>query len=369
GKLGGMIPDWLTLVFWVRLPVAVARLSPAAASVLMDGVYLVRGTFLGAGAPVLTALLGLLGGALHSGQTFATSLLVMGFLGVAAMMSAHLGLLGTIGYVIGDLVIRERAQSGLQESVALLFSYALLALLTVYLPLLVGTVRLAARTAYKRGDLPLWLEIVAAVVVAATGAFAWAQALRVLIRPAFAWQGAQVSASDLGPLTGGWSILVAVTAGAAALRVWREHKGRGGVVAAHVKEVRSALRPRTRRVTSARPVQQPLAIGATAALLTVLVAGLIDGIAQGVVVFMFFAAMLWGRARLAGTPAPGSGPRVSVLARGAVAVVAGYGLSALLLTVPNGSWPALAGTCLTAALVVLATARSSARPRGAKTGA
>lgn len=356
-----MIPDWLTLMLWARLPVAVARRSPALASILMDGVYLVRGTLVGAGLPVLCLLLGLLAGAVHEGETFTGSLLVLGFLGVAGMLSAHLGLWATLGYAVGDLVLHDHAITGPLGWTALLVSYGLLALLTVYLPLLVGAARLFVRRVDERGNPPMLLELLAAVGTAGVGMFVWSQALRALIRPVFAWQGLPdaVAADAVATLRDRWQVLVGMLMVAAALRVWREHSGRGEVVATHVADVKTQLAQRARSPLG--PWPRPVTIGAGAALLTLVVAGLIASPLQTPLVLAFFAALLYGRSRLAETRWPPSVTRVPVPLRAVVALAIGYGMSWLLMRA-GGSWPTLAAACLTVALVSLAVVQ----PRGAQ---
>jgi hypothetical protein len=355
-----MIPDWLTLVLWARLPRAVARLSPALASILTDGVYLVRGTFVGAGMPVLCLLFGMLAGARHEGETYTASLLIMGFLGAVGMLSAHLGLWGTLGYAVGDLVLRDRAISQPQGLLALLLSYGLLALLTVYLPLLTGGARLVSRNVNPRGNPPMTLELLTAAAVTGGGVFVWSQALRVLIRPVFAWQDVQAGLEEVAPLRDRWQVLVGILAVTAALRVWREHSARGELVKAHVAEVRAALaqRPHSRLM----PWPRPVAIGAGAALLTLVVAGLISSPAQALLVLAFFAVLLQSRGRFAEMRWPPSVTRVPTLARVLLAMAVGYGMSWVLLGVGDGSWPALVGACLTAALVSLAAVQP--RPQG-----
>ncbi|MGH8907551.1 MAG: hypothetical protein ACRD0K_13745 [Egibacteraceae bacterium] len=354
-----MIPDWLTLVFWARLPVAATRLSPSLASVLTDGVYLVRGTLAGAGLPVLCLLLGLLAGAAHAGETFTGSLLVLGFLGVAGMLSAHLGLWSTLGYAVGDLTIHDHTITGPQGWVALLASYGLLALLTVYLPLLVGTVRLAIRRVDVKGNPPILLELLAAALAAGAGMFIWSQALRVLILPVFTWQGLQNADADAAVLTlrDRWPVLVGILMIAAALRVWRETTSRGELVATHVAELRTEFAKRAPRPVRSWP--RPVTTGAGAALLTLVVAGLIASPIQALLVLAFFAALLYNRDRPIiplWSPTPTGMPG---FLRPVLAMTAGYGISWLLMRAASGpwpavSWPALAGACLTVALVSLA---------------
>jgi hypothetical protein len=355
-----MIPDWLTLVLWARLPRAVARLSPALASILTDGVYLVRGTFVASGMPVLCLLFGMLAGTRHQGETYTASLLVMGFLGAAGMLSAHLGLWGTLGYAVGDLVIRDRVITQPQGLLALLLSYGLLALLTVYLPLLTGEARLSSRNVNPRGNPPMTLELLTAAVVAGSGVFVWSQALRVLILPVFAWQGVQARFEEIAPLRDRWQVLVGILAVTAALRVWREHSGRGEMVKVHVAEVRAALAQRTHGPLM--PWPRLVAIGMGAALLTLTMAGLISSPAQALLVLAFFAALLQSRGALAEIHWPLSVARVPTFARVVLAVAVGYGVSWVLLGAGDGSWPALVGACLTAALILLAAVQP--RPQG-----
>jgi hypothetical protein len=299
----------------------------------------------GASLPVLCLLLGTLAGAAHSGETFTASLLVMAFLGAIGMLSAQLGLWATLGYAIGDLVLNERSGAGPLRGAALLVSYGLLALLTVYLPLLTGAARLSARRVNERGNPSTTLELLAAVATAGAGALLWSQALQALIRPG----------NDPAPLRDRWGVLVAVLVVMAALRVWGEHSARGGPVKAHVAEVRAALGQRARSPSTAWP--EPMRIGAEALLLTLFVSGLIASLPQAVLALGFFAVLL--RARMILTlrrphaPQPVAA-RAGVLVRAGVAAVVGYTLTWLLLTAAGGPWPVLAGLCLTVGLVSLA---------------
>ena len=350
-----MIPDVLALVFWVRLPLAVARLSPAAASVLTDGVYLVRGTGLAALGPIVAALAGTVAGARHLGQAFTASLLTMAVLGVLGILSAHLGLWTVAGYVFGDLVIHDRAVAGLGALGALVVAAILLGLLTVYIPLLVGAARLAARRIDERGRPPVILEALVAALTTAVAATAWALAARVLVRPVYAWQGLEPGPTELAPLLARWEVLVGVLALAAAFRVWREDAARGEIVRAHVATLRRDLAGASR--PAGRPWPEPARLVAGAAALTVVVAGLVGGAVQAMLTLAFFAGLLWARGRLATAWWPLQLLRVPALVRGAAALSVGFGLSGLILYVSNGLGAALLSTCLITTLVTLAAAK------------
>jgi hypothetical protein len=355
-----MIPDLLALLFWHRLPLAVARVSPGAAGVLLDGVYLVRGSGLASLGPIVATLLGLLAGTRHQGEAFTGSLLTMCVLATIGLLSAQLGFWATAGYVVGDLLLRQGGAGGLGGIAARVVAAALLLMLTVYVPLLVGAARLRSRRLDERGRPPLITEALTAAVTAAAAVTVWAVATRVLIRPVYAWQSIAPSAAELVPLSQRWEVLVAVAAVAAAFRVWREEAGRGDMVQMHVAELRVDLaRVRRRWVTRQSPGRPawPARLAARAGMLTVLVAGLASNLFQALLAFVFWAWLLEARRRLALLAWPLPVLRTPPLVRLAVALALGYGLSGLLLAVTNGLGPVLASTCLTAALVTLVIAK------------
>jgi hypothetical protein len=356
-----MIPDLLTLLFWHRLPLAVARVSPSAAGVLADGVYMVHGTGVGALGPIVATVLGLIAGTRHQGQAFTASLITMAVLATVGMMSAQLGVWATAGYLLGDVLLRDRPGLGFSGLAALLVAGVLLTLLTVYVPLLVGAARLAVRRVDERGQPPAVLEALTGAAAAAAAVAVWAVATRVLIRPVYAWQGVAPTVAELAPLSQRWLVLVGVAALAAAFRVWREEVARGEMVRLHVAEMRVDLSriARRREVRRHWTPGRPVRVAALAALLMVVVAGLVGSVVQALLAFVFLAAVIEARHRMAGLAWPVGLLRTPAWLRAGVVLAVGYGLAGLILAVTNGVAPALASTCLIVAMVTLAAAKST----------
>ena len=190
--------------WWVSLPRALARRSATLAAVAGDGHVLA-----GFGLSPLAVIGGLLIGMTHPGfeVAFTESLALMLAALVIGTVSSQLGVLFTLGFVVGDFLLFHTAWttrpsfgdgSGLLanpvvanlviERVPLLIEYGLLAGLAVGVPL--GARVLAASVAL-RVTLPSGLHLAVGAALAAIVAFAlarfWASAAPLVIRPVFTW--------------------------------------------------------------------------------------------------------------------------------------------------------------------------------------
>lgn len=352
--------------WWVRLPIRVARLFPTLGSGLSDGLYLIHWTVLAAIAPPAAMILGILLGILHPGETFSTSSLVMALMIAVGMMSANLGAWAVAGYAIGDFFLHGHpiVGGGLLESLLLVraplvLSYFLLALPVVIVPLIVTSARLRIRLLRLPVLLRGMLEVLTCVVLSAVLVYMWAIAAAVLIRPIYTWRGDQPPTEAILPLQEhGW-ILACVAAVVVIARIFLEERAKSLRVATMANILAQAL-----RIISGRRgrlgLGRPLRLLAGAAGLTLLMAGMISNLLEGLVVFVFLALLLWARSQLQRWSGHRIVARVPILIRFAAGLALGYLLGQLILTAfwgqTDGFEPVLLATCLSVAIVTLFTA-------------
>lgn len=358
----------LIKLWWVQLPLRVARLFPTLGSGLSDGLYLVHWPIVAAAAPVAATVLGVLLGAVHPEETFTSSSLVMALMIAVGMLSANLGVWTVGGYAIGDFFLHRRALFGLgplesllQVRAPLLLSYFLLALSVVVVPLILASIRLRVRQL----RLPVWplrvLEVLICIALSAALVYLWAIATALLIRPIYTWRGDQPITSAILPLQErGW-ILSATAAVAVIVRLVLEQRARSPRVTIMANILSQALQ------IIARQRMQPtlswlLRLLAGAAGLTLLMAGMISGWLEAVLVFVFLAFVLWVRDQLRRVSWPWLRvlAHIPVLVRFAVGFALSYFISraiaGALWNQTQGFQPILFATCLSVAILTLFTA-------------
>jgi hypothetical protein len=198
----------LTLV-WERVPQRVGRLSRTLGVAFGEGVYVTAWPRLAAVMPVMALLLGVMAGwrRLDGPQVFTQSLLIMGLAIGLGIIAGQLGALFTLGYAVGDLLLWRHPEfliNGLTARLLLiggsLVVYVALGMLAVGVPLTVRALR--AQTPLpspERADARVVAETVLGGVSAAILTFLYVQALPMLIRPLFIWQGQVPSVASVAP--------------------------------------------------------------------------------------------------------------------------------------------------------------------------
>jgi hypothetical protein len=237
--------------WWLRLPPLGKRISRWLSFVLSDGVYLVAWPLVaGFGVPVSLAIAVIMG-ALHPGETFSFSLVIIAVMFAIASFSASLGLWLSVGYLCGDFLRHAYevfGQSSLVSSVVyswipLLMADLLLAGLLVLVPLTTKALRLKTVAELKRvGKLPRWANAVLHALIQAGLVFIWVECVPTLIRPAFTWEGDAPPTAAVQPLQqDGWSLVV-IAAFLAAIRIALEYRASAQPqVIAHITELSRSL--------------------------------------------------------------------------------------------------------------------------------
>lgn len=225
--------------WWLRLPLGVRRVSVTATGAMVDGYYLMSW-------PRIAAILSpaaLVAGLLVGWQTWGfetvmfESLTLVVIALVIGSASAHLGLLFSVGFAVGNFFLHHntlepRVFAGgglfneglaghfLRFRLSLIIAYVLLALLAVVLPLLSKslTAELSPPMRYSRGS-----RVAAAVATHAflSGAYVylWSQSYPLVIRPVFEWTRALPPVSAIAPIQTNGTLLFLIAAVASIARI------------------------------------------------------------------------------------------------------------------------------------------------------
>jgi len=300
---GKLIRFW-----WVLLPTRVHRYSAFLSTALTDGLHLLQWLPAAAVLPPLALAVGLAFGVFRFGaeDTFTQSLVFMAGATVLGVMAAHLGVLLWVGYVLGDALLYKHPgataygfpESCLRVGIPLLISYVLLGILTVWTPMGMLVARRAWPLEGQRPIVRLLKDVMVNAGVAAVIVSTWVQAVPVLIRPVFTWQGQWPAVEAITPLqTTGWVLVVLAMVIGLARALLDHHASDWKVIETTRELVESFGRTVTRRSLLAI-MPQPVRIALAALALTLLLAGIVSSLMDGIVLFLFLAVLLWFRARL-----------------------------------------------------------------------
>ncbi|HEX2092752.1 MAG TPA: hypothetical protein VHG28_10135 [Longimicrobiaceae bacterium] len=225
--------DALRALWWERLPAYGNRFSRMLGVALGEGVYLVAWPRMAALAPAGALLLGVVAGWWRLGgpQVFTQSELVIAVAIGLGLVAAQLGVLFTVGYALGDLLLWRHPDfpvDGLMDRVRLLGGmlvvYAALAMLAAGIPLAVRALR--AQTPLPPEDAPdarVALDALLGAVFSAGLTWLYVQALPMLIRPLFVWQGMVPSVESVAPAQQRTWIFVLLAAVVGGCRVLAEY--------------------------------------------------------------------------------------------------------------------------------------------------
>lgn len=297
--------------WWKRVPLAVNRFSRNAAMVFADGLYLSGWPWIGALAPLLAGLLGLLLGWLHpfGEDSYTFSIPAMALMVAISNLGIALGMWLWLGYAFGDLIIyatevHYRYASGLfapvedlvRVRIPFLLSDLLLGILLILIPFI--SLRVTTET-IARFRVPRALRLTAILniqaCILAVLVYLWTQAVPTLIRPLYTWR--EVGLPNAVLVQDGWRIVVV------AVSIWVVRfllKFRALTVAKSAERV-AALRnvlantpPGPAMVLPAIPavLSNIIPIPIKAALITFLLSGLIESWLQGIVAFIGVSLIL-----------------------------------------------------------------------------
>jgi hypothetical protein len=285
--------------WWGRLPVAVSRLSRGTARALADGIYLSAHPLVGAVGPAASLVAGVLIGWQHFtfGETFTGSLVVMGGMLAIGIIGAGLGTWLLVGYMIGDFFLFSHPIFNLFESpilrfvhvrVPLLLSYVLLAQLLVSIPLVPATIRrgLPAGLGRLRGVLGYGLGL----VVLGSLVYLWTHAVPTLIRPVFTWKGGNPPIDAIQPLQHRGRVLIFFAMAAMVVRIALERS-----VPSEVTTRAAGVHLAIAKATPLRGLRPPVRAGTRAVLASLLLAGIVDNLVEGVILPGILFGVFWGR--------------------------------------------------------------------------
>lgn len=229
------VPRWVRL-WCVELPRRLDPWSPTLADAMADGTWTSVWPRVAAYAPWLGLAAGFLApGLLGVRFVYTESLVFMGGGVAAGVLSGPAGVMIVGGYMARTLLSHDVA-SGLDAALtrggALLITYLLLGVLVVLLPSLaramaedvMARLRPVTRFFERGSDAAGRVFRVAARAVLfgfAVGGLVWiwCQAMAVMVRPVFTWQGGSPDPTAIRPLQEQWSWLVAAGAVAAVARI------------------------------------------------------------------------------------------------------------------------------------------------------
>jgi len=191
----------LTFLLWQSLPRRAYFLGSLPGRALLDGMYLVAWPRAALAIPGLSLGLGFLTGTVHPGfgRVYTESAPVVLISGALGALSAQAGLFWTLAYVAGDLsigadVFRHPFQPNpwpwFGNLTSLLLAYFLLAMLTVFMPIVAAGIRLRVSLPLRTPRaVRLVLEALLFATTCAILTYSWTVSMPVLIRPVFTWRG------------------------------------------------------------------------------------------------------------------------------------------------------------------------------------
>ena len=324
GLVASLVRTW-----WVALPAAVGRRWRSLGDRLTDGIYLVHWPPVGAVAPVAAAIVGLSVASLHDGPAITTSRLLMAAVVVVGAFGVGLGVWLTVGYAVGYYLWAEpvggfsltAAERWLGRPGAFLYAVLLVWLLAVAVGMVTLAVRVDLRARGWEDRLGSMATRSAVVVTTGIATYFVTKAMPVLVRPVFVWRGRDPTAEAVVPIQDDWWIVVVAALAATAARLALERPTSERVIDA-VVDVSDQLRS---GASAAGSVLTPgLRLAAMAALLTFLLAPLLENLVQAAITLVAVMALLVARGALARSGPIRSLVVVPLLVRYGIAVVASW---------------------------------------------
>jgi hypothetical protein len=200
---------------------------------LGEGIYLSAWPRIAAFAPAGALVMGILAGWWRFGgeQVFTQSELIIAMALGLGLVAAQLGVVFTLGYALGDLLLWRHPGFPVYDFTdrvhlfgGLLVVYAALAMLAAGVPLAVRALRAGAPLPFERGpDVRVVIDVLLGAVFSAGLIWLYVQALPMLIRPLFTWQGSVPSVESVSPAQQGTWMFVLVAAMVGGCRVLAEY--------------------------------------------------------------------------------------------------------------------------------------------------
>jgi hypothetical protein len=343
------LQDKLVDLWWTRVPTALGRASRSVGLLFSDGLYVVAWPPVAAFLPPVLLLVGLVFGWLHplaDGELYSGSLLLLAAMTLIPQFGAAFGIWTGLGYVIGDFVLSRHPQAsescflcvGVLNDIIrirepMVLSYVLLLALIVFVPFMATTLRRVTLGRWDSGAGP-WLIVRAGLQALIQGllVLVWTNAYPPLIRPFFTWRGYFPDLPSITSVQVNGGVLVGLGIAGGLGRVLLEAWANRSQVGAA-----EAIRSRLAHIVGTVPrtwSRLPLVLSAAirGALLTLLIAGLIDGWLEAALVFAVFAGSIVLRRALLRVPMwTELITRVPLVARLLIGAAASYGITTLVL--------------------------------------
>jgi hypothetical protein len=313
-------------LWWVRIPARLRRYSVTLSAAWADGIYLTAWPRLAVSLSIVAVVIGCSLGAAHwspyvigDGSIATTGPIIvfaesLPFLFVAAILgslSAHLGVMLTLGYVIGDYLIAGPAVASwgynsawpafFGQRLPLLLCYWLLFILAARTTITSNSLAASLlRTLRGKGKATKILRVATSAAFQFALVYAWTLATPMIIRVLWIWIGrssSPLSVPVYTRVTDPW--LPVAAAGAILFRsVLASHRNSKRIVAQRVRELQVLTREYD--TTPALPRRIPLWARCViaSALITFIVSGFLNSATLGVVMFFVFAAILMSHTML-----------------------------------------------------------------------
>ncbi|MGN6565738.1 MAG: hypothetical protein ACTHMU_24030 [Thermomicrobiales bacterium] len=356
---GGFLDRWLDVV-WVRLPGVLRRAGSLPALAANDGSGLAAVPLLGALLPPIAFFLGLLCGAVRFGTTwsFSESLGVLALFGLVAFFGgAGPGMWLWAGYALGDFFLYRRPdiyladwnpiEAFIRTRGAWLLLYVLLALEVIVFPLTASALRRVTPLPFARPSRAAALaEGGLYAVIGAVLTYCWAQAVPILQRPIFTWRNDTPTTVAMSPLQQHWQwVVLAVVVGALGRTAFETLTWQNAAVRDRARRFAAIIAGADRQKITWTSVPLPARLVAGAIFTTILLAGMLPGWGDGLLLLLLLVVVYLSRQFLSNL-VPGWYNilnRVPLVLRLLVAAILSRILTPLILT---PLWPGSSNTGL-----------------------
>ncbi len=224
--------DPLITFWWRKVPLAVGKVSRTLSLALIEGLYIVAWPTLAAFAPLGILIFGFLAGWLRFGaeEVFTQSAIVLVSAITVGLISGHFGAMFVIGYSLADFIIYTHPGSLYNNfstqvlmRIALLITYFALMILAVGIPFIVRLIRAQIPISPDAGDFRVLVDVVLGGLTSAGLVFLYFQAMPMLVRPLFIWQGSVPPVEAITPLQNLAWIFALIALIVAVLRILAEY--------------------------------------------------------------------------------------------------------------------------------------------------
>ncbi|MGL4338900.1 MAG: hypothetical protein ACRCSP_00540 [Rhodoglobus sp.] len=364
---------------WLQTPLRVSRRWPMLGIAIADGNYVMRWPLVAVVAAPAATVVGALMAVILAGLTgpydlviYTTNVIVMALFVMLGQLSGAAGVWCTVGYTLVSAAIN--LVSG--QSLDALFVIGLLAgsaqvmivllVAVALIPLLVGGTRSYVRRLPRGAS--QWLEPIAAGAVAAISLWAWCSVAPLLIRPLFVWTVGAPTYEAVAPLQEQGGLVMVAGAGAALGRVFIERVALRGETA-WFSQVLAAGFATAGSQRSSRGLGGALGAVLSSAGIAFFLSGVISHWVEAIAVFVFFVCVFLAQNFLRGSSLVLFRwfLRIPLVVRLLLALVITWLVCqvtvGLLWNSTESFFPVLAASCISSAVILLATTGANVAAR------